>query len=339
MDANIETMPKVSVLLPVYNGEKHLHDAISSILSQTFTDLELLIINDGSTDGSEAIIRSFNDSRINYIINEKNIGLIATLNKGIELAKGEYLARMDADDISLPKRFETQVKLMNAEPDLVVCACRVETVDRKIFKVGQHWFTGDDIPALLLFNATICHPSVMMRVSKIKEANELYSAEFKHAEDYELWVRLALNNKFALTNEVLFLYRENDTQVSVKYKTEQGERASVIRKNYLLKCGFKFNDSEFRCHDLVGNSDKITQIQDLSAIEKWFENLFDQNRTLKRFNEHSLQNVLGKLWLDTCGNTNLGFNSYKYYNNSAIKTWYNISVSDRSKLFIKCIVR
>ena len=97
-------MPKVSVLLPVYNAEKYLQEAIDSILRQTFTDFELLLINDGSTDGSEEVIRQYHDDRIVYIKNDGNKGLIYTLNRGIEAAKGTYIARMDADDVSLPER-------------------------------------------------------------------------------------------------------------------------------------------------------------------------------------------------------------------------------------------
>ncbi len=110
--------PKVTVLMPVYNAEKYLKTAIESILKQTFSDFELLIINDGSTDGSEEIIRSFNDKRIRLFNNEQNLGIIKTLNKGLNLAKGEYIIRMDADDISLPDRLELQVKYMEENPGI-----------------------------------------------------------------------------------------------------------------------------------------------------------------------------------------------------------------------------
>ena len=119
MDKNIKT-PKITVLMPVYNGEKYLKESIESILKQTFRDFEFLIINDTSTDESEKIIRSFKDSRIKLIKNEKNIGLTKSLNKGLDLAKGEYMARMDADDISLPKRLEIQVAFMDKNPKIGV---------------------------------------------------------------------------------------------------------------------------------------------------------------------------------------------------------------------------
>ena len=114
----MNNLPLITVLMPVYNGEKYLQQAIESILKQTFTDFEFLIINDGSTDNSENIILSYDDSRIRYIKNEENLRLIRTLNKGIELAKGKYIARMDCDDISLPYRFEKQLKEFQNNPHL-----------------------------------------------------------------------------------------------------------------------------------------------------------------------------------------------------------------------------
>ena len=117
----IESSPIVTVLMPVYNAEKYLAEAINSILNQTFTNYELLIINDGSTDKSEEIILKYSDKRIRYIKNDKNIRLVATLNKGIELAKGKYIARMDADDISVPTRLEKQITLLENNEDIGVC--------------------------------------------------------------------------------------------------------------------------------------------------------------------------------------------------------------------------
>ena len=115
------TSATVTVLMPVYNGEMYLREAIDSILHQTFTDFEFLIINDGSTDNSETIILSYDDSRIRYEKNDSNLKLIATLNKGIELAKGKYIVRMDADDISIPDRIEKQVAFLEKNPDVGIC--------------------------------------------------------------------------------------------------------------------------------------------------------------------------------------------------------------------------
>jgi len=113
--------PAVSVVMPVYNGEKYLRESIDSILNQTYTDYEFIIVNDGSNDKTEEIILSYNDNRIRYIKNEKNLQIVKSLNRGIELAKGRYIARMDADDISLPRRFEKQITFMENNLEIGVC--------------------------------------------------------------------------------------------------------------------------------------------------------------------------------------------------------------------------
>ena len=119
-------MPKLSVIMPAYNAEKYIGEAIESILNQTFTDFEFIIIDDGSSDHTADIIKGFHDERIRFIQNEKNSGVANTLNKGLELSQGEYIARMDADDISLPARFEKQVAFMEANPDVAVVGCGIE---------------------------------------------------------------------------------------------------------------------------------------------------------------------------------------------------------------------
>lgn len=115
----------ISVVLPAYNVQDTIGESIDSILSQTFTDFELIIINDGSQDNTEEVIHAYSDKRIRYYRNEKNEGLIYTLNRGLDLAQGKYIARMDADDVSLPTRFEKQVKVMEESPNIVVCGTQI----------------------------------------------------------------------------------------------------------------------------------------------------------------------------------------------------------------------
>ncbi|GAA4847806.1 glycosyltransferase [Algivirga pacifica] len=219
----------LSVLMPVYNAAQFLRDAIQSILDQTYDNFEFLIINDGSTDQSEEIILSYQDPRIRYIKNEKNLGLIATLNKGIDLAKGKYIARMDADDIARPQRFEKQLYFMQ-EQGVDVCGTAVKVFNYKIRSQAEKetWVfpqTHDDIRRMGLFQCPIAHPSVIFRKTSLR-----YSREYKHAEDYYFWY-LHLKNGYKFTNlpEVLLDYRLHDTNVSVLHQEEQGKNAKVIR--------------------------------------------------------------------------------------------------------------
>lgn len=150
----------ISVVMPVYNGEKYLREAIDSILNQTCTDFEFIILNDASTDETEEIILSYDDPRITYARNETNLQIANTLNKGIALAKGKYIARMDADDISLPERFERQIKFMEDNPDIDVCGCSMKTfgMQNVIYRVPK---THDEIMVKLLCGFALAHPTIM----------------------------------------------------------------------------------------------------------------------------------------------------------------------------------
>src|SRR5690606_5902322 len=154
-----------SVILPAYNAELYLREAIDSVLTQTFNDFELIVLNDGSIDQTENIILSYDDSRIIYVKNEQNLGLIGTLNKGMALAKGKYIARMDADDICFPERFEKQVAFLENNKEYIICGTSAyrfhnDILDRKAFNVP---LSDESIRVRLLFNSGFIHPSVMFR--------------------------------------------------------------------------------------------------------------------------------------------------------------------------------
>lgn len=186
-------MSKVSVILPVYNGEAFLKEAIDSILHQTFKDFELIIINDGSTDSSEQIIKSYSDNRIVYIKNEKNEGLIFTLNKAIYAANGKYIARMDADDVALPVRFEKQVEYLDANPEFVMLATCVILIDANGNRLSD-WkedithLTYREIKDYLPVNNCLAHPSIMGLAHVFKKYK--YRFNQKYSEDYDLWLRV-----------------------------------------------------------------------------------------------------------------------------------------------------
>ncbi|MBI1920674.1 MAG: glycosyltransferase [Geobacter sp.] len=233
-------IPRVTVLMPVYNGERFLREAIDSILAQSFTDFELLIINDGSTDGSAGIIESYGDPRIRLVHNERNLGLVATLNRGIDLARGEYLARMDADDVSLPERLERQVTYLDAHPGVGVCAVRVALIGsegeaRGEWDMDRQTTSWQEIRACLPKSNCIAHPGVMARKDLL--ARYRYRAEQLHAEDYDLWLRLCADgHKIGKIAEPLLRYRVHDESVTVKSRGAVAPMRSLLRVKgrYLL---------------------------------------------------------------------------------------------------------
>jgi glycosyltransferase involved in cell wall biosynthesis len=200
----------VTVLLPVYNAQRYLAEAIQSILNQSFTDFEFLIIDDGSTDRSVSIIQSFTDPRIRLITHQKNQKLIATLNEGIKLAKAPLIARMDADDISLPDRLKQQVNFMAKHPEVILLGTRMQVIDSNGTVLSQEPLLTKDaaIRTALLVTNTFPHGSVMLRRGPLLKVGG-YNPEAYLVEDYDLWVRLAKIGQVANLPTVLYGWRIN----------------------------------------------------------------------------------------------------------------------------------
>ena len=329
----------ISVILPVYNAEKHLREAIDSILSQSYSHFELFIINDGSTDSTEQIIQSYTDPRIKCIKNEKNLGLIATLNKGIELSTGEFIARMDADDISLPQRFEKQIAFMQKNPDVGAAGSWYYNFSKK--GRSEHTLSSNsaELQSILLFNSCLCHPSVIIRKSVLTTNNIKYHSACKHAEDYDLWIEISKVCKLSNVPEFLFKYRTHEEQVTNQHNSIQKESAAIIRKNYLAYCGFVFSENEFVSHQLIANNSLITKKEQLAGIEKWLHSLIIQNNKFKKIDCKSFNAFIGKMWFDSCGMTNLGLYAYGCYFKPDLAGFYPLNLKGRIKLFTKCIIR
>lgn len=225
--------PTVSVILPTYNTDFFLHDAIDSILAQTYKDFELIIINDGSTDKTEEIILSYNDPRIRYIKNETNLKLINTLNKGIDLSRGKYIARMDADDISLPNRLEKEVNFLENHPDLSVVSCFPYNINMegKVLGKSSYFCVTHPIACkfVSMFEPSICHPACMFRADTIKRYKYMDCESCYHIEAYELWNRMFHTGaKGAMIPEFLLYYRDNTSSICHVYSQEANQNHLAI---------------------------------------------------------------------------------------------------------------
>ncbi|MBR5904527.1 MAG: glycosyltransferase [Alphaproteobacteria bacterium] len=226
--------PRISVLMPAYNSEKTVAESIESILNQTFKDFEFIIINDGSTDNTAKIVKEYakKDKRIKFIDNKKNQGLVPVLNQGLDLCSCEYIARMDSDDISLPKRFEKQIKYMDAHPE-----CGVLGTWFQFFGNSKSIIQHPKFIKILnvLDGQFVGHPTVMMRKSVMDKYGFYYDANYKHAEDFELWSRMVFVTEIHNLQEILLKYRWADSNISVIHATEQIEVSDRIKQNILNK--------------------------------------------------------------------------------------------------------
>jgi glycosyltransferase involved in cell wall biosynthesis len=223
-------IPKVSVVMAVYNGEKYVHESIDSILCQTFDDFEFIIINDASTDITPEILRSYKDPRIIILNNPENIGLTRSLNRGLKFARGEYIARMDADDISLPNRFECQVAYLDAHLEVGLLATSFLFIDESgNDKMISRPATDQQFKEKLMKGNQFCHGVVMFRRACIDKIGG-YREEYRYAQDYDLWLRIMEKYGVASLDEVLFKYRINFSSISVTRLAKQNALHSIARE-------------------------------------------------------------------------------------------------------------
>lgn len=226
-------MSKISILLPAYNAEKYIKKSIESVLNSSYINFELIVLNDGSTDNTENIVRTFRDNRIRLINNLQNKGIIKSLNLGIMEANGDFIARMDADDISHPRRFELQVKTI-IKDNLDIISSSAVTTNKIIKRTIGTEANADELKLALAFYNPIIHPLVMAR-SEIFKLN-MYDENYQHAEDYELWTRLMLSGaKFRTTADILLTYRIHANQISKSKSNFQKETRDRIAFKYLTE--------------------------------------------------------------------------------------------------------
>lgn len=303
----------VTVLTPVYNGAPYLREAIESILSQTFVDFEFLIINDGSTDESAEIIKSYRDPRIRLVENERNLGLAATRNRGLALAVGEYIAKMDCDDISTPDRLAKQVNFMNANAHIGACGSWVKKIGARkdVWKVKTD---DDSIRARLLFESALAQPSVMLRKSMLTSYGIRYDANLNTAEDYGLWVNIARHSKLANIAEVLLYYRVHPAQVSIEKLNVQMAAADKVRIAQLDALGITPTDEEKRLHSAIATMRCDRAPDFFDKTHAWLARLRTANREKNLYSESALEKELSWRWYKVCNKmTCFGCHTWKRY--------------------------
>ncbi len=288
----MQNNPKISVILPVYNCELYIKDAMDSILNQTYTDFELLVIDDASTDKTVEIIKSYTDSRIILIQKPKNLGYTDSLNYGLKNAKGEYIARMDGDDFSLPTRFEKQVAFLDTHPDAVLCGANYSIIGTEV--TNQLPENNDEIQIQFIRNNCIAHPVVMLRNSILKENAIVYDVTKEPAEDFDLWVRLLNYGKLHNLQEVLLNYRVHQKQVS-NLQSEKQRNVSIDTKlNVFKDLNLNWNVEEEKVLRKHLSNIFFIDLNELGKLKIIFHNILKSNKSKLVFNHQLLTNYLRK---------------------------------------------
>jgi glycosyltransferase involved in cell wall biosynthesis len=267
--------PKVSILMSVYNGSSYLQESIESILNQTFTDFEFIIIEDCSTDNSAEIITDYaeQDKRIIIIINQENIGLTKSLNKGLKIARGEYIARQDADDISLPYRLEKETLLLERNSDIGLVSCNLELIDSQGNSIGKHQRTCDpDLVSLylLFYNRLAGHSQVMFRRQLAIELGG-YDETRRYSQDYEFWSRIMGVSKIAILPEFLLKQRRHSESISASKSLEQKKYSLAQSKQnieHLIGKEITFEEAECLRNFWLGHwwPERFPEVQHLSWL-------------------------------------------------------------------------
>lgn len=336
-------VPKVSVLMAVYNAERYLAAALESILGQTFTDFEFIVVDDGSNDESARILAKYGaaDRRLRIIPNEANSGLAYSLNKGIDFARGAYIARMDADDISLPTRLAAQVAFLDAHPDCCLCGGALMTFSTE--GAGVLWqppLAHDDILSSMIFESVIYHPTVMMRGETLNRYGLRYAENFRVAQDYELWIRLAEVGKLANLPEVLLHYRLHVGSASSHHGQEQIKAANHVRRRLLADLGIEAADDEAKLHQDLAHWRVEDNLATLDNIHLWLSRLRRANELFRRFPDQAFNQVLSRRWYFFCeALAHHGLSSYRYWRRSDFATYFRPSFHNRVLFLLRALFR
>jgi len=274
------SFPLVSVILPVYNCEEYIGLAIDSILSQTYTNFELIIIDDCSTDSTPKILESYKDSRIRIIRNSKNIGISRSLNLGVSFSNGKLIARMDADDISLSERLKAQVEFMRTNPEIGVLGTQFLKIadNGEIINIKLP-IKNEDIFYFFLFANPIAHPTVMIRKEILLETP--YDNDSVYAEDYNLWAKLLYTTKFANLPDVFLHYRVWNKQVSSTKIQQQAQVTMLSRIIFCEKMGITESlESKAKMLDIYNYPDMQLDIEEVNSLFREVHRLNE-----KRFNK------------------------------------------------------
>ena len=289
--------PLVSVNMPVYNGEKFIGQAIESILAQTYPHFELVIVDDGSTDGTLRVIEGYADARIRVVRNPRNLGLSLTRNRGIEASRGEYIAILDSDDVALPERLAEQVAFLEANPGFGLVGSWAQPVNRTGTPAGPAWelpATPESIPSILLFHNYFVQSAVMLRKSALPAP--AYRTDFPPAEDYDLWVRISRHHKTWNLPKVLVHYRQHDSNISREKASVMSQSENRILAGQLERLGIQASEAELKLHkSLIPESPQV-QAREALAIHAWLNGLLRRNEAHNVYDPAQLHPLLTTIW-------------------------------------------
>lgn len=301
-------MPLVSVIMPAYNAEKYIQQAIASVLNQSLTDFELIIIDDGSIDKTAFIVKSFSDARIVFISNERNLGLIYSRNLGVCSAKSSFVAFLDSDDIAFPQRLKTQYDYLMARPDLCAVGSWTQPMDENGIYREYIWkYIGDSdfLKCTLFFRSYITTSAFFIRTSVIRGL--MFSAEYELGEDYDLYNRCVQDHIIENIQEALIAYRVHAKNTTKIKKIYLEDSLNKISKNLLSKLGVEATSKDLKLHRYLEWLDSDPDPDILEKSKLWLEKILDANKNSGIYPSVAFYHAVAERWFAVCyANAQLG---------------------------------
>jgi glycosyltransferase involved in cell wall biosynthesis len=337
--------PILSVVMPTYNGEKYLNAAIDSVLNQTFKDFELLIINDGSADGSLEIISSYKDKRIRLIDLGENKGISYCRNLGLQEASGEFLAWTDCDDINSPTRFEKQINFLQNNLDFGGCGTWISRFrGDKTFYIAKAFENPEKIKVALIFKpASIPNPAAMLRLSEIRKHRIRYDERLQIGEDYDFIFRCSRHFQFSNIQELLYMYRDSETSIMKKFEDEDSKTFNILKlvyKEVLATLGIAPTEEELHIHYDTCSRKIFTDFQEFKDCYYWLKKLTLANDSNKVYDSKIFNFIVTEQFFFLSKKASIfGLKTLFFFIHKSIINNWIINPKNYFKLAVRCALK
>lgn len=301
----MSNVPTVTVLLPVRDGETTIAAALDSLVAQTFSDLEVWVLDDGSLDGTSDVVRSYgrSDPRVILHADARRVGRSERLNKALDVVRSPFVARMDADDVSLPGRLDAQLRFLDDHSDVDICGTWIRVTG---YGEGAVWRLPQDpdvVQAAMLFRSVIAHPTVCARTDRLRDSGLRYRTDRRWAEDWDLWQRCANVLRLSNVPQVYLLYAARPPvdldSPSGDAPQRRAEAESIINDN-LLKLGIEASPEELALHRRIGNHDVRGELAFLEIADRWLQRLVAANSQVGRYDQRAFERLAAEHWFYLC---------------------------------------
>jgi glycosyltransferase involved in cell wall biosynthesis len=328
--------PTLSIVMPVYNASRYIGEAIDSLLRQTFTDFELIVIDDGSTDHSLDIVNSYDDPRIRIFRNEENKGIVFTRNRGLQEMRGRYYAPFDADDVAMPRKFEKQIAFMEQHPDYGLTGTWARHIDSEGKVLKSKWklnARASLIPSIQLFRAYFIQSAVVFRKEAIAQFG--YTPGFEIGEDYLLYYQISLRYKCENLPEYLIHYRIHPKSITQSNPQMYRDREFSLYRIIYSPLGINITPVELDTMMLIKYRNAVPSPENLRDIEAFLLRVLEANEHTRLYNRFALLSVVMNRWMKSCYNARRFFlQTIWIFVNSQITKRYTASVFGKRKTYI-----